>query len=368
MKICIYNLTTGVSFGGVEVFCVHLAEVLGKFGEDVYLFTGKGSITLSADSFRVKRYCYIPSHYIPDLGTRFRKWASRFSFAIFSFRELCRENFDIIHIHKPYDLPVACMAKSISGAKVVLGSHGTDFYFCDKLFIKEVDGIFSCSAYNAKEIWDRYKCRAKVIYNGCDTRLFRPTEPDREIIEKFRLQGKSVILTAGRLVNWKRVDILINALPLLKNRNFRVMICGTGKCKPELVALSKRLGVSDKIIWVGSVLHKELPRYLSVADVFVQVSISESFGMSICEAMAMEKPVVASRSGGVPEVVDDGKNGFLVEPGDVKRVGEYIDLLLSDKKLQQDMGKKAREKVVNVFTWDKVAERVLEGYREVCTS
>ena len=367
MKICIYNLTTGLTFGGVEVFTLRLAEALARSGEDVYLFTGKDK-ALRHVGCRVNTYRYVPYKYIPDLGTRFKKFVSRLSFGIFSFKDLCKEKFDIIHIQKPYDLPVACLAKAITGAKVILGSHGTDFYFGDRVFAKKVDGVFSCSSFNAKEIWHQYRRKAKVIYNGCDIDLFKPMEPDRELKEKMKIGDSPVIFSAGRLINWKRVDILISALPLLKSKDFKVIICGEGEEKSRLLNLSKELGVEDRIIWLGAIPHEELPRYLSLTSVFVQPSISESFGISICEAMAMGIPVVAFRSGGVPEVVEDGVNGFLVTPGDVKKVAESIDILLADSNMRRTMGKEGRAKIERMFTWDKVAERVMEGYNEVCVS
>lgn len=376
MKICIYNLTTGVSFGGVEIFSLRLAETLSRLGEDVYIFTGRPSTFLSNEAtlhsgkvqgkgLRVKTYHYLPPHYIPDLGTRFKKLVSRLSFAVFCFKDLCKEKFDIIHIQKPYDLLPALLVKVITGAKVILGSHGTDFYFGDRVFAKKVDGVFSCSSFNAKEIWERYRRKARVIYNGCDIDLFKPMGPDRGLKEKIKIGDSPVIFTAGRLVNWKRVDILISAIPFLKTQNFKVIICGEGDHKSGLLSLSKALGVEDRIIWLGAIPHEELPRYLSLASVFVQPSISESFGISICEAMAMGIPVVASRSGGVPEVVEDGVNGFLVTPGDIKKVAESIDILLADSNMRRTMGKEGRAKIELMFTWNSVAERVMEGYKEV---
>lgn len=365
MKICIYNLTTGLKFGGVEIFTRELAKILAERGEDVYLFTGRGPISLSYSSFKIKRYCYLPHHYIPDLGTRFRKLFARLSFGFFSFRDLCKERFDIIHIQKPYDLPVAILAKAISGARIILSSHGTDFYFGDRFFAKKVDGAFSCASFNAEEIKNRYGLKVRVIYNGCDIKAFSPREPDRELKERLKLEDTPVIFTVGRLVQWKRVDILLNALPLVKTQNFKVIICGDGDYKPKLIGLSKKLGVSDRIIWQGSISHEKLPQYLSLANVFVQPSISETFSIALCEAMAMGIPAVASCSGGTPEAIDDGVNGFLVKPGNIKKIAEYIDILFGDRELRLRMGKEARRKVERMFTWDKVTDKVLEGYSEV---
>lgn len=365
MKICIYNLTTGLIFGGIEIFTLRLAEALSLKGEEVYLFTGKGRISLPYTTFKIKRYRYLPHRYIPDLGRRFRKFVARLTFGLFSFQDLCRERFDIIHIQKPYDLPVAILAKFITGAKVILGSHGTDFYFGDRLWAKRADGVFSCSYFNAGEIKARYGLKARVVYNGCNMDIFKPIEPAPELKKRWHLEDIPVIISAGRLVNWKRMDILISALPLLKHKKFKVIICGEGEYKSRLIALSRELKIEDKIIWTGQIRHEEFPGYLSLASVFVQPSISESFGMSICEAMAMELPVIASRSGGVPELVDDKVNGFLLEyPGKVEKVAEYIDALLSDQELGRSLGREARRKVERMFTWDKVASRVREGYRE----
>lgn len=369
MKICIYNLTTGLIFGGVETFTINLAETLAKRGEDVYLFTGRGYMDFPNASFKIKKYLYLPHRYIPDLGTRFKKFVSRCTFAVFSFKDLCKEKFDIIHIQKPYDLPAAILAKFITGARIILGSHGTDFYFGDRFLAKKVDGVFSCSYFNAREIMARYGVKARVIYNGCDIDLFKPRGADVELKEKFALGDIPLIASTGRLVNWKRMDILIEALPLLKVKRFKVMVCGAGEDKSRLLALSRTLGVDDRIIWAGRIPHQQLPRYLSLATLYVQPSVSESFGISLCEAMAMGLPVVATASGGVPELIDDKVSGLLVSPMDVKGLAQNIGILLADREIRLSLGKEGRRKVEQMFTWEKVAERVVEGYREVlCAS
>jgi glycosyltransferase involved in cell wall biosynthesis len=96
--------------------------------------------------------------------------------------------------------------------------------------------------------------------------------------------------------------------------------------------------------------------------------VTELLGLTVLEAMASETPVVASRTGGLPEVVRDGETGFLVEPGNVEELGDRIDRLLRDPALARRMGRTAREVVLDQFTWDRTAQRCLAAYNELTAS
>ena len=104
------------------------------------------------------------------------------------------------------------------------------------------------------------------------------------------------------------------------------------------------------------------------AAVVLQKSIREGFGLTVAEAMWKGTPVIGGNVGGIRHQIEDGVNGFLVTPGDVKKVAESIDILLADSNMRRTMGKEGRAKIERMFTWDKVAERVMEGYNEVCVS
>src|SRR5699024_242741 len=105
----------------------------------------------------------------------------RLSMAVAALPHLAHGRYDIIHIQKPYDLGPALLARRLSGAKVILGCHGEDFYRGDRWLARQVDGSVSCSLFNARTVAARYGCEPNVIYNSIDTSLFRQTTPDERI-------------------------------------------------------------------------------------------------------------------------------------------------------------------------------------------
>jgi glycosyltransferase involved in cell wall biosynthesis len=179
------------------------------------------------------------------------------------------------------------------------------------------------------------------------------------------------------MTSHKGVDRLIRALPL----GATLTIAGsTGHDPrppesgyPELLA---GLAAGRSVRFMGAVSDAELPALYQSAAVLAlpsvertcdgrQVQISELLGLTVLEAMASGSPVVASRVGGVPEIVVDGETGFLVEPGDVDELHDRLALLLNDPGLAREMGRRARELIVERFTWQHCAARCLTSYREL---
>jgi glycosyltransferase involved in cell wall biosynthesis len=117
--------------------------------------------------------------------------------------------------------------------------------------------------------------------------------------------------------------------------------------------------------WVGEIPDAELVRLYRGARCVVYASLYEGFGLPVLEAMASGTPVVASRLGGLPEVVEHGVTGFLVEPGNVDELRARLAELLGDRRLAEQLGRNARERVLETFTWDACAERCLAAYSEL---
>jgi glycosyltransferase involved in cell wall biosynthesis len=126
------------------------------------------------------------------------------------------------------------------------------------------------------------------------------------------------------------------------------------------------LGIADRVTFRGHIAYGDLPRYYPGADVLVIPSFSETFGMTLVEAMACEVPVVATRVGGIPEVVANGETGILVEPGDPSVLADAILRVLSDDSLKQSMGKEGRRRVLAHFSWEQVSKVLLSHYAEIC--
>ena len=129
-----------------------------------------------------------------------------------------------------------------------------------------------------------------------------------------------------------------------------------------------RNGVSDDVTLMDSVRNQELPQFYRAAEVLALPSYYEAFSKVAAEAMACGKPVVGTSAGGLPEVVEDGRTGILVRFGSVEGLTSALVSLLSDDSLRADMGKRGRERVLEMFTWRAVAEKTRKAYEELVSS
>src|SRR5205807_507382 len=130
-----------------------------------------------------------------------------------------------------------------------------------------------------------------------------------------------------------------------------------------LRALAHRLGVSDRVAFVGKLSREELLQEYAHAQFFVLPSIFEPFGIVLLEAMAAGLPVIASRVGGIPEIVDDARTGFLIEPGNPGALAEGLRLLSTDEGLRKSMARAARERVTS-YDWSAIVPRILAVYTQ----
>jgi glycosyltransferase involved in cell wall biosynthesis len=369
LKIAMYNLTTTCRFGGVETFVWSISRELAKRGEEVHVIGGRGKIGNDASQFKVIQFPFWPRHRVPNLGTRFRKLVERWSLGLFAFPTLLGENYDIFHIHKPYDLPIGVMVKKFSGAKLILGCHGRDFFWGDRFFAQKTDVSVSCSHFNGKDIENRYGLRPKVIYNGIDPEVFHPLPPNPMIYDRLGLRGKEnkIIVYVGRLIGLKGVGELLQATAILqKKMRLSLVIIGDGEGRVDLQKRSDQLGIAENVIFTGFIPNHELPNYYSVADVAVFPSVAdETFGLAICEAMACGKAVVSTRVGGIPELVIDGESGRLVDPKNPDAIANTIYEILHQERLQRSLGENATRRVQEYFTWEKVADRLVSIYSGV---
>ena len=359
MKIALYEVTSTISIGGIQTFVWGMAEALARKGHIVHIYGGNGDIRASYhDNITVFTFPYLPRQKVPDFGSRFRKFVERLSFNLFSLGALVKEHYDVIYIHKPYDLPMALLASKMSKARVVFGSGGTEFFPGYKYLVKKVDHFFACSEFNASQIKEYCGLRPHVLSNGVNTGLFRPLSPELQIRQGLHISdADSVVMSACRLVGWKGIYYAIKAVAELigKGYSLKYLIAGDGEERGKLEALAKESNISDRVVFLGRMQNSELPLYYSLADIAVFPSVAdETFGISIAEAMACGVPVVSTRVGGIPEVVTAG-TGLLVPPRDGHSLAEAIESLLTDRVLREKTGVLAREWIVNSFSWDSVA-------------
>jgi N-acetyl-alpha-D-glucosaminyl L-malate synthase BshA len=145
----------------------------------------------------------------------------------------------------------------------------------------------------------------------------------------------------------------------------KLIMCGDGPERAEAEKLAVRLGVTESVVFVGKQRQSVIRDYLSIADLFLLPSETESFGLSALEAMACEVPVIATRVGGVPEVVEDGKCGYLFPVGDVEGMARAAIRLLKDPALSREFGAHGRSIAIDRFATEKIIPQYEQLYRKV---
>lgn len=194
-----------------------------------------------------------------------------------------------------------------------------------------------------------------------------------DLQEKYRLQNKKVILTVGTLVKRKGHEVIIDALPLIINEipDIHYLIVGKGSEEVNLKMKVSNLGLKDFVTFTDFIPDSELPEYYGVCDVFAMISHDipekgdiEGFGIVYLEAGAAMRPVVAGRSGGVEDAVEDGVSGLLVDPTNVDAVAQALIRVLKDKKLAQHLGEQGYARVQKHFTREKLAAHFLNAIAE----
>ena len=199
-----------------------------------------------------------------------------------------------------------------------------------------------------------------VIPNGVDCELFKP-RPD------VKRSGRR-ILYVSRLVNRKGPHVLIRAFKRVVGEipDADLVIVGDGYLGSALRMMTYDLGLVDSVKFLGDISSERLARIYASSDIFVLPSLhAESFGMVLLEAMASEVPVVASETGGVPEVVKDGDEGILVKPGDEEQLAQAILELLRSEERRSQMAKAGRRKVLARYDWRIVGEEMLKLYNSL---
>src|SRR5215213_3815870 len=201
--------------------------------------------------------------------------------------------------------------------------------------------------------------RLHVIPPGVNPSLFEGPFKD-----PFAGVGKPRVLFVGRLAAQKGVRTLVEVAGLLENPSAQVLLVGDGPERKALECEAKRIGVGDRLHFVGFVAHERVSAVLAHADLLVLPSLYEELGTVLLEAMQAGLPIVASKTGGIPDVIENGVNGMLVPPGDPDALARAIDRLLADRGLANRLSEGAHERGKD-YDWEVLAGRVLRVYRGV---
>jgi N-acetyl-alpha-D-glucosaminyl L-malate synthase BshA len=291
------------------------------------------------------------------------------------------ENLDILHVH--YAIPHATsayLAKQIirkeRDIKVVTTLHGTDitliglepsFLPLVKFAIEESDAVTSVSRFLREKTLTNFSIKNKeidVIPNFIDTTFYKRCV-DCDVRRQYAPNGEKILMHVSNFRPVKRVTDTVRVLhEVLKSVPAKLILVGDGPERSDAERLSRELGIAEHVRFLGK--QTGLPQILSAADVFLLPSQSESFGLAALEAMSCEVPVVATSSGGIPEVIAHGETGYIAEIGDTERMAKYTIELLTNEKKHKRFAEASRKRAVEEFEtklllpdYEKLYERVL---------
>jgi len=283
---------------------------------------------------------------------------------------------DILHIHDPYLGFMATLCKFNFHIPTICTIHNE---MKTALFIRACDKILAVSEYIRKIFYEKLKIsldKVDVLSVAVDTDVHKPIIGMEEAKRELGLCGRDIVLFVGRKCYEKGPQVLIEALPEIVKHNPKALAVLIGPDYHFRSSSStyteflrdrvKKLKVGDHVVLKGFVPEDVLRCYHNAADVFVCPSVwQEPLGLVILEALAHEKPVVATNVGGIPEIISNLYNGLLVPPNNSKELANAIILLLNDDELRRRLGRNGRKVVERKFSFEVICRQCLNIYDQI---
>lgn len=350
-------LVPRMNIGGAETYVFTTVKELQKRGRyEIFLASGGGHLSDTLKKEGVKTF-FLPVRQCPLLSV----WL------------LCRiikkYKIDLIHANSGAAGIVAAQVKRKLDIPVIYTAHGIFGNPEKEKIIDELDTIICVSRFVKDDSIKRgFSPRHLTVrYSGIDTDIFRSDPDMRTALRKSYGFGKDTLVLA--LVS--RIKNLENKghRPLLhmlhtygSEENWKVMIIGKGRGLSRLQSEIRSMNLSNKVVCLGH--RTDVARLLNAADIVLLPSQFETFGLVLAEGMAMGKPAVAFSVGGTPEIIEDGKTGFLVEKNNEKELYEKIKLLDTDRTLLSRFSKESIRRVRHHFTKEKMVDDLEAVYEE----
>ncbi len=380
-KIKIAHVITRLIKGGAQENVLLTARHLAERGLDVYLVSGftsgpEGHISLDGIKDTVKFFT------IPELTREINVVKDIIAF-IKLYLFIKRNKFDIVHTHTSKAGILGRLAASLARTPVIIHTpHGHLFYGhfnilktgffiqLEKAMALLTDRIITLTEIGKREhikFGISGEDKFTVISDGIELAKFLDYSADsREARREFGIPDDApVVGIIARLVAVKGHRYLLDAFKMVLHAHpaARLLIVGDGVLKGRLVAYARDIGISANVIFAG--LRYDIPRVISACDIITLSSLNEGLGIAILEAMAMKKPVVASDSGGIPEIVKDGEAGYLVPPKDPAAMAERIGALIDDPAASRSMGENGLKKINASFSIEAKIDELERLYNEL---
>ncbi|MSR36680.1 MAG: N-acetyl-alpha-D-glucosaminyl L-malate synthase BshA [Gemmatimonadetes bacterium] len=363
------------TYGGSGAVATELGLKLAEHGHEVHFISYAQPFRL--DGFRERVFFHeVEMEQYP----LFEHSPYSLALAVAIHETAVKWDLDLVHVH--YAIPHATSAwiarqMLLPGRDlpVVTTLHGTDitlvglqpsYHSITAFSILRSQGLTAVSQFLADETVKNFgvpRDRLHVIPNFIDTTRYRR---GREPCHRATLApgGEKIVMHVSNFRPVKRVNDVIDVFAgIVKAVRARLIMVGDGPDRPRAMERAEELGIADRVLFLGK--HASVDELLSCCDLFLLPSESESFGLAALEAMSCGSPVVASRTGGLPEVVTQGEAGFLLEVGDTAGMAEAGIRILSDNATWRRMSAAARDIAVTRFAAEKVVPVYEELYREV---
>jgi glycosyltransferase involved in cell wall biosynthesis len=384
---------------GTAPFVRSLAENLAELGHEIHVLAPYDPAVRKDDhsSISVHRFRYVWTNSLCMIGhakslkadVRLRKIAYLLIplyllCGTFALIRLARKSkFDLVHVHWVLpNGPIGAIGARLLHLPLIITLHGSDIFMAKRNPIFRLVARFAFSSASATtacspELEEHAlqiggkSLDTFLIPWGADPQIFAPRDATELRIELGIEPEEVVVMAMGRLVYKKGLEYLIRAVHQIPTTiPWRLVIVGDGDLRGDLERLAQELGIDSRVLFVGQIPWHEAPHYLNVCDIFVMPSIHDHFGnldglpTVILEAMATGKPVIGTNIAGIPLVIRDGVNGFLVPEKSSKHLSSALEQLLTSSDLRAKQGAAGRCMVKQQLNWKQIAQNFQSIFQE----
>lgn len=360
------------SIGGSGLVATQLGLGIAKQGHEVHFISRTRPFKLLEDLDNVHFHSVEAIHY--PLFTD-----PLYTFALTAKIVEVAEQYQLDVVHAHYSIPhslCAYLACEISQHKfpTITTIHGTDvtvigqdkpLYPLNQFSINKSDKVTTVSAFQSEYIKQNFEISnpIEVIHNFIDLAVFTPDNASTDVRRTLAGDDEKIIMHVSNFRAIKNTQAVVHAFNIVQQQlDARLVLLGSGPDVDGLKVECRRLGIIDKVSFLGDVTHVE--SYLANADCVIQPSYKESFSLVVLEAMASAVPTVTSNVDGIPEVMQDGVTGLMTEPDNIEQLAAHTVTILSDDHLQQTMGQAGRLRAAQLFNPEEKIAQYLATYSE----
>jgi|GEM_PF-1491884 len=358
----LFVLNNSVNYGGAERYVSNLSNALARKGDKVVVVSCTGPILKHLDSGII--------HKKIDPSEGNKQDVMKIAQVI---EDACKKyKINLIHCNSLTDFRASSIVKKITGIPLIHTAHlteeGPEFPIIGAEFNKGVDKVIAVSNFinNHLQQTGLLESKIELIYHGVNSNEWNGRIPNKSL--KYSLgikEGERVVMCVARLYPIKGIHHVIEAVPIIleKGNNIKVVFVGDGAYRQEYKKLAEDIGVKNKVLFLGA--RDNIEELLSIADVFCLSSTNEALSFAILEAMAEGVPVVATKVGGIPEVVVNQVTGLLIPPGNIQGLANSINHLLEDKSMSKKLGANAKKRIEEHFRFDRMLGQTFATYERV---